>query len=58
VGAAAGTALSAAVDVIIDARFRGPTQSGNGGYSCGVLAASLGGAGHHAHDYPQAKHCG
>jgi hypothetical protein len=44
VGAAAGTALSAAVDVIIDARFRGPTQSGNGGYSCGVLAASLGGA--------------
>ena len=25
-------------DIIIDRRFRGPSQSGNGGYSCGVLA--------------------
>lgn len=32
------------MSVIIDPRFRGPTQSGNGGYSCGLLAEVLGGS--------------
>lgn len=32
------------MNVIIDPRFCGPSQSGNGGYSCGLLAAALGGA--------------
>lgn len=30
--------------ITIPARFNGPLQSGNGGYSCGVLAAHAGGA--------------
>ena len=30
--------------VRIDRRFRGPPDSGNGGYSCGLLAAALGGS--------------
>ena len=29
--------------VTIDHRFRGPPRSGNGGYTCGLLAAALGG---------------
>lgn len=29
----------------IDRRFRGPPASGNGGYSCGLLARALGGSG-------------
>lgn len=28
------------MDVVIDRRFRGPVDSGNGGYSCGVFAAA------------------
>lgn len=28
-------------EVVIERRFRGPRQSGNGGYSCGVLARSV-----------------
>lgn len=32
-------------EVVIDRRFRGPTQSGNGGYACGLLGATLGGPG-------------
>lgn len=31
-------------EVTIDPRFRGPDDSGNGGYSCGLLARELGGA--------------
>ncbi|MFC4253715.1 hypothetical protein [Sinimarinibacterium flocculans] len=38
-----GAAQAGAVTVVIPARFRGPTQSGNGGYSCGLLAEALGG---------------
>ena len=30
-------------DVIIERRFRGPPQSGNGGYSCGVVAEGVDG---------------
>ena len=29
--------------ITVPARFNGPLQSGNGGYSCGVIAAELGG---------------
>jgi hypothetical protein len=29
--------------VTVPARFNGPPANGNGGYSCGVLSASLGG---------------
>ena len=28
-------------EVVIDRRFRGPPQSGNGGYSCGVVAEAI-----------------
>lgn len=28
--------------VVIDGRFNGPPDSGNGGYVCGVVAAALG----------------
>lgn len=28
-------------EVLIDSRFRGPNESGNGGYSCGILARFL-----------------
>jgi hypothetical protein len=38
-----GAAKGAAVNVVIDPRFCGPTQSGSGGYSCGLLAEALGG---------------
>jgi hypothetical protein len=31
--------------VVIERRFRGPPESANGGYACGVLAANLNGAG-------------
>ncbi|MDP9144984.1 MAG: hypothetical protein M3N43_09885, partial [Actinomycetota bacterium] len=31
-------------EVIIERRFRGPSQSGNGGYSCGVVAEGVSGA--------------
>ena len=31
--------------ILIDSRFRGPDDSGNGGYSCGVIAREHGGAG-------------
>jgi hypothetical protein len=31
------------VSVTIDPRFRGPERSGNGGYTCGVVAGLLGG---------------
>ena len=31
--------------VVIERRFRGPTESANGGYACGLLAARLEGAG-------------
>jgi hypothetical protein len=30
------------VEVVIDHRFRGPDDSGNGGYSCGLVAALVG----------------
>jgi hypothetical protein len=30
--------------ILIDSRFRGPDDSGNGGYSCGVIAREHGGA--------------
>lgn len=47
-GQAVATAPSASVDrvlpwrmIIIDRRFRGPSESGNGGYSCGVAAAEI-----------------
>ena len=30
-------------DVVIERRFRGPPQSGNGGYSCGVVAEGVSG---------------
>jgi hypothetical protein len=30
-----------AEQVVIDKRFRGPRDSGNGGYSCGALAGFL-----------------
>jgi hypothetical protein len=30
-------------EVVIERRFRGPPQSGNGGYSCGVLAEGVSG---------------
>jgi hypothetical protein len=30
------------VDLVIARRFRGPTDSGNGGYSCGLVAAKVG----------------
>jgi hypothetical protein len=30
-------------EVVIEHRFRGPPQSGNGGYSCGVVAEGVGG---------------
>jgi hypothetical protein len=30
-------------DVVIERRFRGPPQSGNGGYSCGVVADGVSG---------------
>jgi hypothetical protein len=29
------------VELVIDRKFRGPTQSANGGYTCGVLASFL-----------------
>lgn len=29
--------------IVIDSRFRGPEASGNGGYTCGVIAQALGG---------------
>ena len=29
-------------EVVIDRRFRGPAGSGNGGYSCGIVAAAAG----------------
>ena len=29
-------------ELVIDTRFRGPASSGNGGYSCGVMAAAAG----------------
>jgi hypothetical protein len=32
------------VNLVIDRRFRGPPDSGNGGYSAGVLACALGGS--------------
>jgi hypothetical protein len=31
------------VDIVIARRFRGPSGSGNGGYTCGLVAAALGG---------------
>jgi hypothetical protein len=31
-------------ELVIDSRFRGPATSGNGGYSCGAIAAFTGGA--------------
>lgn len=30
------------MEIVIDRRFRGPDQSGNGGYTCGLVAAALG----------------
>ena len=30
------------MEITIDARFRGPAESGNGGYTCGLLAAVAG----------------
>ena len=30
--------------IVIDRRFRGPTESGNGGYTCGLLAAFVDGS--------------
>ena len=30
------------MELVIDARFRGPTTSGNGGYTCGLLANIVG----------------
>ncbi|KPJ82155.1 MAG: hypothetical protein AMJ58_02425 [Gammaproteobacteria bacterium SG8_30] len=32
--------MSVANDVVIQARFRGPPESGNGGYVCGILGAA------------------
>jgi hypothetical protein len=29
------------VEVVIDGKFRGPTQSANGGYTCGLLASFM-----------------
>jgi hypothetical protein len=29
--------------IVVDSRFRGPESSGNGGYTCGVIARELGG---------------
>lgn len=31
------------MEIVIPYRFRGPKASGNGGYSCGVIAAAVGG---------------
>jgi hypothetical protein len=31
------------VEVVIDRRFRGPSESANGGYTCGLIAAAFGG---------------
>jgi hypothetical protein len=30
-------------EIVIESRFRGPDESGNGGYSCGLVARELGG---------------
>jgi hypothetical protein len=30
-------------EIVIERRFRGPTESANGGYTCGVVAALMGG---------------
>jgi hypothetical protein len=31
------------VEIVLDARFRGPAESGNGGYTCGLVAGFLAG---------------
>ncbi|HEY3542877.1 MAG TPA: ASCH domain-containing protein, partial [Gaiellaceae bacterium] len=43
-----GTPISAVrfrlTDLVIAARYRGPARSGNGGYTCGLVAGLLGGS--------------
>jgi hypothetical protein len=43
VGAAANEAALQAREVVVATQFRGPPNSGNGGYVCGLLAEPLGG---------------
>jgi hypothetical protein len=31
-------------EIVIDRRFRGPDESGNGGYTCGLVAGTVGGS--------------